>query len=333
LSAVLDFIVKKVCCLSTSIGGSTPGASYTEPTLSLPSCLQYVDPATGVTVTQLVHNQFTLRIANQFCSLKATVDQHTSQISTINTTLVSHQTQINNLQASQIPLVTPNCVLPTVPTAVTIVVDALEEQYCILRNQVGASNQVTAAIAQQCSNLAALPALSQVGNMNTIAGWNNTLNNLSQSFQNLWITVCDMRAAINDIKNCCSQVDCSQFILGYTASANNLRQEVYLDFNPGTIIPAGFTNCSQLGSLVTISDGVNSKDFRVDLVTLAASNTIFTAVVAGSGVVGAALNPSLGYTVTVNGCIVKDGKTCEKAVVRTISVPCPIVTTVTATLV
>jgi hypothetical protein len=142
-----------------------------------------------------------------------------------------------------------------------------------------------------------------------------------------------MRAAINDLKNCCSQVDCSQFILGYTASANNLRQEVYLDFNPGTTIPAGFANCSQLGSLVTISDGVNSKDFRVDLVALASSTNTFTAAVAGSGVTGVTLNTSLPYTVTVNGCIVKDGKTCDKSIIRTISVPCPIVSNVTANLV
>jgi hypothetical protein len=72
---------------------------------------------------------------------------------------------------------------------------------------------------------------------------------------------------------------------------------------------------------VTISDGVNSKEFRVDLVSLASSTNTFTAVVAGNAVTGVALNTSLQYTVTVNGCIVKDGKTCEKAVVRTVSVP------------
>lgn len=328
LSAVLDFIVRKVCCLNTAIGGITPGNSYTEPNLALPTCLQYQNPQ-GQTVTQLQHSQYSLTLASKICQLNTTVNQHTSQIS-------NHESRITTLENAPgvtLPQVTPNCILPAVPTAMNTVLDELEAQYCSLRNVLGANNALTAAAAQQCVNLGAQNALSQAGTLSSLTGWNATPTNIAQSFQNLWITVCDMRAAINDLKNCCSQVDCSQFILSYTASANSLRQEVYLDFNPGTIIPAGFANCSQLGSLVTISDGVNSKEFRVDLVSLASSTNTFTAIVAGAGVTGVALNTSLQYTVTVNGCIVKDGKTCDKSIVRTISVPCPIVSNVSASLV
>jgi hypothetical protein len=280
LSAVLDFIVRKVCCLNTTVAAITPGTSYTEPTIALPSCLQYQNQQ-GQTVTQLIHNQYTLTLANKICQLNTTVNQHTSQISNHNTRI----TALENAPGVTLPQVTPNCILPSTPTAMVTVLDELENQYCLLRNVLGTNSALTAAVAQQCANLGAQPALSQAGNLSALTGWNGSISNLAQSFQNLWITVCDMRAAINDLKNCCSQVDCSQFILSYTASANNLRQEVYLDFNPGTIIPAGFANCSQLGSLVTISDGVNSKDFRVDLVTLASSNNTFTAIVAGGSVV------------------------------------------------
>lgn len=328
LSAVLDFIVRKVCCLNTTIAGITPGTSYSEPTLALPTCLQYQNNQ-GQTVTQLIHNQYSLTIAQKVCQLNTLVNQHTSQIASHNTRI----TALENAPGVTLPQVTPNCILPAVPTAMNTVLDELEAQYCLLRNALGTNNALTAAAAQQCANLGAQNALSQAGTLSSVAGWNGSITNIAQSFQNLWITVCDMRAAINDLKNCCSQVDCTQFILGYTASANNLRQEVYLDFNPGTIIPAGFSNCSQLGSLVTISDGTTSKDFRVDLVSLASSNNTFTAIVAGSGVSGAALNTSLTYTITVNGCITKDGKECNKSTVRTILVPCPVVASVTATLI
>jgi hypothetical protein len=329
LSAVLEFIIKKVCCLSTTVGGINPGNSYTEPTLSLPACLQYVDPGTGLTVTQLIHNQFTLRLANQHCSLKATVDQHTTQISTINTTLASHQTQINNLQTSQIPNVTPNCVLPAVPTAVTTVVDALEEQYCLLRSQVGATNQVTAAIAQQCSNLAALPALSQTGNMNALVGWNNTLTNLSQSFQNLWITVCDMRAAINDLKNCCGASDCSQFILNFNVGTNNDRSVVTLFFSGLTTIPSGYANCTAQGSKVTISDSAGKQ--YIGYVDLIAAQTDVDGV--PFTITGANLNTSLNYTVVVEGCVVKNGQTCSKTITKTSQVACATILVQSATLV
>ena len=105
LSAVLDFIIKKICCLSTQIGQGGGGvAGYTEPNLALPVCLQYTDPANGQTVTQLVHNQYTLRLATQFCTLSATVASHTN-------TLASHNTRITALENATgvvLPQVTPN---------------------------------------------------------------------------------------------------------------------------------------------------------------------------------------------------------------------------------
>lgn len=331
LPAVLEFIIEKLCCVNTRIDNlPAPGNSYVEPTLTLPTCLQYVDPVTGQTVTQLIHNQFTLHLANQFCLLKTTVNTHTSQI----TNLDNRVTILENTPPTPLPPVTPQCILtPGVPAPMNAVLAELEAQYCALRAVLGANTAITTAAAQQCANLGAQAALSQAGTMSNIAGWNNTLTNMAQSFQNLWITVCDMRAAINDLKNCCTTVDCSQFILSYTVGTDALRNEVYLDFNPGTIIPAGFANCSQLGSLVTISDGTTTKDFYIDLVSLASGPTPYTAIVAGGSVVGPALNTSLPYTVTVNGCIVKDGNTCSKSVVQTASVPCPLVTGVTATLI
>jgi len=334
LPAVLDFIVKKVCCINTRVtaleagGGGGGTSTYTEPTLNLPTCLQYTDPTTGQTVTQLIHNQYTLRLGNQFCTLKATVDNHTSQISTINTTLNTHTQQITALQNAAGPSVTPVCVLPAVSTPVGTVLTALETQYCQLRTQVGSSAQLTAAIAQQCSNLGALPALSQAGNMNSITGWNNTLTNLAQSFQNLWITVCDMRNAINDLKKCCGDVDCSQFVLDFTVGTNNDRTQVTLFFAGKTVIPTGYANCTAQGSKVTIKDSAG-KEYTGYLDLVAAQTDVdgVTFVVTGAN-----LNPSLNYTVTVEGCVVKDGKTCSKTVNKTAQVPCPTIIIQSATI-
>jgi hypothetical protein len=330
LSAVLDFIIKKICCLEDLIpagGGGGGAVGYTEPTLALPTCLQYTDPNTGQTITQLIHNQYTLRLATQFCTLSATVTSHTN-------TLASHNTRITALENAgtpSLPQVTPNCILPAVPTAMATVLDKLEEEYCLLRQVLGSNTQITAAVAQQCANLGSSNALSQAGTMSGLTGWNNTVTNAAQAFQNLWITVCDMRAVIADLKNCCGAVDCTQFVLNYDASANASRQEVYLDFNPGTIIPSGATNAVQ-GTTVTITDGTVTKTFTINIVTEAANTNPYTAIVAGSSVVGSALNTSLPYTITVNANITKSGTTCNKNVQKTVSVPCPVITGVTATL-
>ena len=330
LSAVLDFIIEKVCCLATNVAAINPGNNYNEPTLVLPSCLQYNDPTTGQPITQLIHNQYTLRLGNKFCELKAVVDQHTSQISSINSSLSVLQVQITNLQNASLPNITTNCILtPGVPTAMNLVLDELENQFCLLRTQLGSNNQLANATAQQCATLGSLPALSQVGTMGSLSGWNSSITTLAQSFQNLWITVCDMRAAINDLKNCCGANDCSQFILDYTVGTSNDRSEVTLYFSSYSSIPSGYTNCTGLGSKVTIKDSANNTFIGyVDLVAASTDIDGITFNVSGSN-----LNASSNYTIIVEGCVVKDGQTCTKTVNKTALVPCPIITNVTASLI
>jgi len=327
LLAVLDFIIDKVCCLNTTIqnlpaGG---GSSYTEPNVALPTCLQYQDPGTGQTVTVLQHSAYTLRLANQHCSLKATVDSHTTTIAAHNTRI----TALENAPAVTIPQVTPNCILPSVPTAMNVVLDELEAQYCLLRTTLGTNTALTSAVAQQCQGLGASAALSVSGTISSLPGWNATSTTIASSMQNLWVVLCDMRQTIYDLKNTVGQTDCSAFLLGFTAAANEARTQVTVFFNGGgTVVPSGFTNCTAQGSKITIRDtsGHVYTD-NVNLVTAVADSDGITYTVSG-----AALNASQAYTITVEGCLTKDGNTCSKTATFTVSVPCPIISSVTATL-
>lgn len=326
LSAVLDFIIDKVCCLNTAIANLPGGSSsYTEPNLALPTCLQYADPATGQTITQLVHNQYTLRLGNQFCSLKATVDGHTTTLATYNTRI----TALENAPGVSLPTVTPNCILPATPTAMNVVLDKLEEEYCGLRSVLGANTALTASIAQQCQGLGASPALSTSGTISSLTGWNTNSTTIASAVQNLWVVLCDMRQTIYDLKNAAGQTDCSAFLLGFTAAANEARTQVTVFFNGGgTVIPAGFANCTAQGSKITIKDasGKTYTDY-VNLLTAVTDTDGITYTVSG-----AALNTSQAYTITVEGCLTKNGNTCSKTATYTVSVPCPIITSVTATL-
>ena len=328
LLAVLDFIIDKVCCLNTTIqnlpaGG---GSSYTEPNVALPTCLQYQDQGTGQTVTQLQHSAYTLRLANQHCSLKATVDSHTTTIAAHNTRI----TALENAPAVSIPQVTPNCILtPGTPTAMNVVLDELESQYCLLRTTLGTNTALTSAIAQQCQGLGASAALSTSGTISSLPGWNATSTTVASAVQNLWVVLCDMRQTIYDIKNTVGQTDCSAFLLGFSAAANEARTQVTVFFNGGgTVIPSGFANCTAQGSKITIRD--TSGHVYTDNVNL------LTAVTDTDGITftvsGASLNPAQAYTITVEGCLTKNGNTCSKTATFTVSVPCPIISSVTATL-
>lgn len=330
LSAVLDFIIDKVCCLNTTIQNLPgAGAGFVEPNLTMPTCLQYTDPATGQTITQLVHNQFTLRLGNQFCTLKATVESQAATLATYNTRI----TTLENRPGLTLPTVTPNCILPSTPTAMNIVLDELEAQYCNLRSVLGTNAGITAAVGQQCQNLAAQDALSQAGFVGGLSGWvpatgDALSGTMAGAVKNLWVVLCDMRAAIFDLKTTAGATDCSAFILNFSAAANEARTVVTLFFSGTTVVPAGFANCTAQGSKVTIKD-TSGKTFigYVDLIAAQTDTDGVPFTVSGAG-----LSVNSNFTVIVEGCVSKSGSTCSKVATYSVPVPCPIITSVTATL-
>lgn len=314
---VLDFIIKKVGCVNDKVDAIVPGNSYTEPSLTLPTCLQYSNGAGG-TVTQLIHNEYTLRIATKFCELKTTVEQHTNFISTL-------QYDVNILKNKKdyvLPKIKPECDYPNASiskgtdTSIDVLLDAVESELCSLRavlgsnTQIGSASVVPAAICTTVSNLNTAAALAKPGStMSSYVGWNSTVINLAQSVQNLWITVMDMRCVINDLKNCCGQFDCSAFVLDYEVSTDASRQNVTINFFNKLIFPSttGVTNGT--GSekpRLEITDGINTiVNNDIDLVALRTNSNGLTIQVN-------TLDPSRTYTVTVSGAIVKDGKSCFK---------------------
>jgi hypothetical protein len=318
----LNLLASRVCCLNDLIDNlPTPGTSnYVEPTLNLATCLRYTDPATGQLVTSLIENQYVTLLGNKLCDLTAIVTTHTTAIANLNTAVAALQ----NSTGYTPPTVTPKCVLPSVPTAMNTVLTAVETQFCTLVAAVGSSAQIGAASAAQCPNLNSAPALNSTGTMSSITGWNSTVTTLSQSIQNLWLTVCDMRGVMNGLLTCCSQADCSKFILGYTVGTNAGRTTVTLTFNPGTTIPSGYTDCNPLGAVVTITDGVGH--------TFTGRAILATATSITYDVSASNLNVSQTYTVTVAGCVKNASQTCEKSVTVTNDPPCSIVTNVTASL-
>lgn len=331
LSAVLEFIIDKICCLNGIVENIDLSSTYVEPTLTLPTCLQYTDQTTNQLITVLQHNQYTLRIANQFCVLKTTVDNHTSQISGLD----SRVTALENEPDPTLPEVTPTCFLsPGTPSPITALVDEMENQLCGVIAALGPVSNITAAAAQQCANLGSSNALSTSGTMSQIAGWNTVAGTLSKSIQNLWITVCDMRDAIAYLQSISEVSACTKFVLNFTASTNNDRTQVLIDFTPAglsqSFIPALYGNSVTTPCSVIITDGVTvTRVNNFDLVSaLADADPTPVTLVANT-------NTSATYTVTVVGNIIsEDGATsCSKSFSQTILVPCPVVSNVTATVV
>jgi hypothetical protein len=330
LSAVLEFIIDKICCLNGIVENIDLSTTYVEPTLTLPSCLQYTDQTTNQLITVLQHNQYTLRLANQFCSLKTTVDGHTSQISSLSTRV----TALENEPDPAIPVVTPEYILtPGVSTPVTAVVDELESQFGQLKQAIGTASAVVSAISNQCTGLGSSNALSTAGTMSQITGWVQTVSTLSDSYKNLWLTVCDLRSAIALIKDTLDLQDCTDFLLDFEFIAINNRYDVTLDFNPFTMIPANYVQCTVNGAIIKITDGVKTLTYTNENIVTAASAALPITIAGVSDGTTAKLNNAATYTVTVELCITKDGKTCQRIVSKTSVITCPVVTSINATLI
>jgi hypothetical protein len=328
LENVIQLLTNAICCVggvaynTSSSLAEVIDREYTEPVLPLPQCLWYTDPATGILVTNLLLSDYVVVVANKLCDLTQIVATQGAQILDLQVRVTDLENTPGYVPPQVVPFCTYGTVVEGVPTEIDILLSNLDQRICTLISNLGDAPDLGLAANSQCDFLNTQDALSQSGTMASLPGWNNSISNFAQSMQNLWLTVCDMRAAIYDLKNCCS-VDCSAFFLVYQATRNIAGSQVTLIFNSGTVIPSGFVNCPTL-STVSITDG-NGHTYTTTLDLLVESTN---PVGITYDVSTSSLNPNLPYTVTVNGCIEKDGKTCSKQVTQVIQ---PSTTTTTST--
>lgn len=187
---LIQFLIQQICELQginpTPI---TPGNPLKE-IIVVDTC--FIDElGEQTTLEEYVH-----AIAQKVCSLVL-------QVAVINSTLIDYGTRITILE-SYFPLptpaesqITPECVLPSVPTNISTVLQALELAFCNLIDVTGDDTQLYNAIISQCV-ADGDPRKDGGGVMSSIPGWNSSpVANIAASITNLWLTVCDLRAAAN----------------------------------------------------------------------------------------------------------------------------------------
>lgn len=265
LQAFLQFLIDKICALEACCNqtSSTTRTSCPDCVVNIAPCFYYLD-AFGNQITTMQLSDYVTAIGNKVCDIL-------NQIDIINQTLVQYNIRITALENAPaptftIPTVVPNCVLPSVPTEVQIVVDALEAEFCLLQGATGTPTDIYTAIAQECPNLSTSPILAPGGgNLGSLPGWINPVTNLADSINNMWLVICDLRAAVRNIQENCCPSGCDGITLTISAvitGGTGLR--IYIN---GTI-PSGFVQCNPLGTLFTISDTLgNSFTQYIDVVT------------------------------------------------------------------
>jgi hypothetical protein len=317
LAAVLDLLITKVVCLADIVSAIGPSTTYTEPTLTLPACLQYVNPQ-GQTITQLIHNQFSKTLAEKICAINTTVATHTTQISGLNTRVGT----LESATAPSLPKVAIACLTGSSSLiGLDLALGTVSDELCALKTAVGTNTAITAAAAKQCATLSSFPALSSVGAMSAIPGWKTNVTTLSDSIFNLWLTVCDMRGAMAALKNCCGTLDCSSVIIDFVASLNSNRDSLTLNFAGLCSIASTLSECSQLGSKLTITDAAGTS-YVTYVNVVANKNSSVTVSLTGQN-----LNTALNYTVKLEPCVKNaEGKSCNNTITKTLNAPCTSIT-------
>lgn len=321
---VLELIITKLCSIEPNPG---PGPNPEEVVVNIATCFQYTDD-NGDLITQMKVSDYAKAIGIKVCSLQTTIDQHTS-------TLANHETRIDILESEiggggEIPQITPSCVLPAIPTDIDIVLDALEDQFCTLRNTTGTSTALSQAVANQCAGLNSSNALSTSGTMSGIAGWKSTVSTVADSLTNLWITICDMRAAVADIKaNCCS-ANCDSIVVDFLPTITDNGTILKIFFSGYTSIPSGFADCNISGSPLTITDGLGGV-YTTNVLLPNASLDPDPIIIE---LADTPLNSSGNYNFVLSSCLTNGTLTCNKTVSKTATAvnSCGIPTNIIATI-
>ena len=239
---LIQFLIDKICELENiSSGGGTKNpvsAGCPECVVSVAACFQ----SGGNTTMELL--DYVNMIGIKVCEL-------VFQITTINSILADYNTRITDLE-NQFPIVippinvTPQCVLPNVPTPIQNVVTALEQQFCDLQNATGLPAEIFTAIAQAC---ATLDSLNGLGPLTAFPNWASSAN-AAAAINNLWITLCDVRAAIQNIQvNCCPGA-CSSTEIQFTAAVVGTDLVLYYTGS----VPVGWVECSPGNQVLTVTD-------------------------------------------------------------------------------
>ncbi len=308
---LIQIIINKICDLEDCTGcGSSGSGSRTSGTttgcpdcvVEIASCFHYTNEF-GDIVTTMQLSDYTRTIGNKVCDLVNEITNITYAISDLSERVAA-------LEAAPaptllLPQVTPTCVVtPAVPTEMSFVLSVLEQQFCQLVTTTGTPNAISAAIIKQCLNLTNDAALGTGGGtMGSIPGWIGASNTLASSFNNMWLTICDIRSAVRNIQlNCCPS-GCSgiSVTLQATLSGSDLRL-----FLTGTI-PPGFNECNPLGNLFTITDSLgNQITTRVDTISYLNDPLGLTLNLAGTPISIVA-----DMTITSDVCYTNGTDTCQ----------------------
>lgn len=308
---LIQLLIDKVCALNECCQQNNTGNGTQRE--GCPDCIVdicknfYYTNELGDLVTTMQLTDYVTAIGNRVCNIIDEIEIIKLQINNLDIRV----TALENAPPPSftIPQIVPNCVLPGVPTDINIVLAALEQQFCSLISATGTGPQILTSISAPCVT-STTPSLGNSSiTMGAIPGWINPVATLADSVNNLWLTICDIRAAVLNIQTNCCPTGCSGVILTMSIDLDGSDLNIYMN---GTI-PSGFLQC-------TGTTAFRIEDAFGAYVIVYADISIFLNSITGYSVnlASSALDLTSSITVTATPCLNNGitGAHCEYTLVE-----------------
>ena len=327
---MLQFLITKVCELQCCCDGKKPIESACPDAciVNIADCFYFTNQL-GDQITTMTLPDYVTAIGNKLCKLIANLGILAGDLTTTNIVVAAQGARIITLEeeVASLTIQIPNsCLLGTGPFPIQDVVTNLETAFCNQVAILGSNGALLGATTAQCANLANSPQLNnKTSSMGSISGWITPASTIASNINNMWLAICDIRAAVRQIQTTCCCTDCDDVIITMTATldGNSLTFFFY-----GSM-PTGMTDCSPQGDWVNITDG-EGFTYGVWVPVAANINSSVTISLASSG-----LNLATNLTINMLGCWTRatpgtdcGGLECARTLNYTIvnTAPCPVLT-------
>ncbi|HPF82678.1 MAG TPA: hypothetical protein PLV83_00695 [Bacilli bacterium] len=169
--------------------------------LALPECLQYVDD--GQTITELTYDQYILLLAQWVCDLYDTLVTQHGNITTIQNDISIIQQWIADYKEPDKLTITSGCASALKPgetVNIDTAFETFEAHYCDYISILGNTTEWTTAMSAMCPNLATEPQMQDLDlDMEDLPDWVSNPDTVAENYNNLWLTVCDLRTALQTL--------------------------------------------------------------------------------------------------------------------------------------
>lgn len=298
---MLQFLITKICELQCCCDGTKPAQSDCPDAciVTVAPCF-YFQNQLGDTITTMTLKDYVTAIGNKICTLviQASVDSaRIGAILTEQATIANRVAVVEAEVASLTVTLSESCLYP-VNTPVATGVNIIATELCNLEAATGSPVELLQSIQRQCANMDSLKTLTnRQMTYSGINGWITAANygTLADSINNMWLTICDMRSAVENILLTCCCTDCDDVNISFSATLTGDPAETLNLFFTGSI-PTGLTDCYPSGNLITITDA-NGGSYTTYVEVVNNINGTTTINLAGTPV-----NTATTLTIIIQGC-------------------------------